>query len=127
MGSPDWWRDRLLERLSQRCAEVKRFEDYYEGRHPVPSVPKRLTDAAFAEATAAYKNLASLGITNWVKLVADAPAERLAVSGFRFGDQPAWDKDAWLIWQRNHLDADSPLVHDNSLQTGTSFVLVWAD
>lgn len=127
MGSPEWWRDRLLERLSERAAEVKKHEDYYEGRHPVPSVPKRLTDAAFAEATAAYKNLANLGVTNWVKLVADAPAERLAVVGFRFGEEPDWDKDAWLIWQRNHLDADSPLVHDNGLQTGTSFALVWAD
>lgn len=127
VGSPEWQRDRLLAELDQRRTKVKVNEDYYLGNHPVPSPPERLSPAAFAEALRAYRNLARLGVTNWVKLVADAPSERLAVTGFRFGEEPEADPEAWLIWQRNHLDADSALVHDNALQTGQSFALVWAD
>lgn len=125
--TPESLRDTLLERLSERAAKVKRNEDYYLGDHPVPTPPERLSPEAYAEAHRAYSNLAKLGITNWVKLVADAPAERLAVTGFRFGDEHKADPEAWLIWQRNHLDADSALAHDNALQTGQSFALVWAD
>jgi hypothetical protein len=122
-----WQRDRLLQKLSERGRDVKRLEGYYSGEHPVPAPPERLSPEAYAEAVAAYRALAKLGVTNWVKLVADAPAERLTVIGFRFGEGTTADSEAWRIWQRNHLDADQALVHDNALQTGQSFVMVWAD
>ena len=127
MGSAEWWRDRLVKELVARQAKVKLLEDYYRGEHPLPTPPKRLKPSVMAEARRAYSHLMRLGVTNWVKLVADAPSERLEVIGFRFGKPDTTqdaDQAAWRIWQANSLDADSALVHDNALQTGTSFVLI---
>lgn len=128
MGSEiEQLRDHLLTGLDERARRVQTLEAYYTGDHPQPKPPGKLDPAAFREAVAAWRSLTRLGVTNWVKLVADAPANRIAVTGFRFGDATSGDDDAWRIWQRNHLDADQALVHDNALQTGQSAVLVWAD
>lgn len=124
-SSPEHWRDLLRVELMQRRARVDKLERYYRGKHPLPEPPKRLKHSALEEARKAYETLMALGVTNWVKLVADAPSERLEVTGFRFGEETAAaDAEAWKIWQSNHLDADSGLVHDNALITGQSFVLV---
>ncbi|WP_328742897.1 phage portal protein [Streptomyces caniferus] len=86
---------------------------------------------------------------NWTGLVIDAPAERMGVSGFRFGNQEAddapageppadgksapaprksktktADDEANRIWQENHMDADSDLVHYGALSQRRAFVLV---
>ena len=83
------------------------MEAYYEGDHPLPTPPQHLPPAAYREAVKAWRSMTAMSITNWVKLVADAPAERLAVTGFRSASSgPAGDEEAWRIWQRNHLDAD---------------------
>lgn len=126
--SPEWWRDRLLGELVVRNREVSKMEAYYEGDHPLPTPPQHLPPAAYREAVKAWRSMTAMSITNWVKLVADAPAERLAVTGFRSASSgPAGDEEAWRIWQRNHLDADQALVYDNALQTGSSAAIVWAD
>lgn len=127
LRTAEWWRDRLLKQLLHRRIRVSQLERYYEGKHPLPSPPKRLQASVLAEARKAYSHLMELGITNWVKLVADAPSERLEVVGFRFGEPSATqkaDQGAWRIWQANNLDADSALVHDNAFHTGNSAVLV---
>lgn len=133
LGSAEAWRDKLRLELQKRRTKVDRLERYYDGCHPLPDPPARLKGQALEEARRAYANLMRLGVTNWVKLVADAPSERLEVVGFRFGDPAvaqsasgalSADQRAWRIWQANHLDADSQLVHDNAFQTGQSFVLV---
>ena len=52
--------------------------------------------------------------------------ERMKPVGFRMGadDTPGGDSEAWRIWQANHLDADSPLVHRASLAMGDAYVIV---
>lgn len=126
-GSPEWWRDRLAKRLDAQVARVDRLEAYFDGDHPLPQPPAGLTEEVFREALRAFTTLARMGVTNWVRMIARAPAERLAVTGFRFGESLAGDDVAWGIWQRNHLDADSRLAHDTSLALSTSYVTVWAD
>lgn len=126
-GSPEYWRDRLVEELMRRRAHVLRLEDYYNGKHPMPEPPKRLSPSAFDAARRAYIELMRMGVTNWVKLVADAPSERLEVVDIRSiaeSGRQTPDKSAWRVWQEYDLDAQSMLVHDNALQTGTSFVMV---
>ena len=123
-GTAAWWRDRLLQALNVRALQVTTLENYYLGEHPLPSPPGKLDPRAHVAARNAWRELTRLGVTNWVKLVADAPAERMAVTGFRFGETKD-DGAAWRIWQANHLDADQALVHDNALQTGSSAVIVW--
>lgn len=122
-GSPDSWRDALAAELVSRRARITKLESYYNGDHPLPAPPKRLQPSAFNEARRAYAALMSMGVTNWVKLVADAPAERLEVIDLRFGDQGKPSAEPWAIWQENELDSQSLLVHDNALQTGQSFAM----
>lgn len=122
-GSPEHWRDRLLARLAERRREVDEMLVYYEHGGPMPSLPHSATDRSRAE----YRYLTRLGVANWTGVVADAPASRLAITGFRFGESINGDQDAWKIWQRNALDADSGLVHAAGLQTGSACALVWGD
>lgn len=125
-GTPEWWRDRLLKRLEEeQQPRVALYERYYQGDHPLPSPPQRML--GYAEARTAFENLSTLGITNYVKLVPDAPAERLRVEGFRFGEveNAKADPEAWRIWQRNHLDADADALHHKALVTGQTYMLVW--
>jgi len=125
--TPTQWRDLLRGELQKRRPEIQRLEDWYNGDHPLPSPPKRLGTAAFEQARRAYQDLMEMGVTNWVKLVADAPAERLEVVDIRSitnaGTQSI-DRTGWDRWQRYDLDAQSILVQDNALQTGQSFVMV---
>lgn len=124
LGSPDYWRDRLFAQLLVRRTEVTRLENYYRGIHPLPSPPERLSRDAFREAERAFRSMAKMGVTNWVKLVADAPAERLEPVGYRSTLGADAERRAWRIWQENDLDEQAPLLHDNALQTGQGFVLV---
>ena len=135
-GTPETWRERLLKALEGQAKEIERYQKYYDGHHPVPEPPKSLNSFdVFREACRAYNSLARMGVTNFTRLVADAPANRLKVTGFRFsdrteGDQAAGesrDDQAWAIWQRSHLDADQGLVHTTALSTGQSYALIWGD
>jgi len=125
--TPEQLRDRLLAVLEHRSRAILGLERWYDGDHPLPAPPERMT--RYEDAANAFRDLSRMGVTNYVSLVPDAPADRLQVTGFRFGD-PANarnDDEAWRIWQRNHLDADSRLVQHKALVAGNSFVLVWPD
>ena len=63
---------------------------------------------------------------NWAELIVNAVAERLQVTGFRFGSE-ADNELAWTIWQANCLDADSELVQTDALTMGSSYLLVQPD
>lgn len=119
VGSPEWWLHQLLEQQRRRRPELERFENYYEGRHPLIFITAKWRET-FANMLASLND-------NWMALVVDAVEERLHIDGFRVGDDPAGDKDSWKIWQRNCLDADSELAHTVALYAGTCPVMVWAD
>jgi hypothetical protein len=118
-GSPQWWLKRLSAQLSSRREKIARYDRYYSGEHPLA-----FATAKFRESFGGlFKELAD----NWCEVVVDAVEERLDVDGFRFGSEPEADKDAWEIWQRNQLDADSELTHCEALVTGYGYALVWAE
>lgn len=123
-GSPEATLDRLLRALDARKASIENLERYYAGDHPLPTMP---TSNQAMQAETAYRRLLQMGRTNWCRLVADAPGERLQVTGFRSGLDQSVDAEVWDLWQRNQLDADSALVHSTALVTGQAFALVWAD
>lgn len=116
-GSPAWWLAQLEKRLLARQPEIIKADNYYEGNHELKFVSDKYREA-FA------KMLRDLS-DNWMALVVDAVEERLHVEGFRVGDGIETDKDAWQIWQRNHLDADSELLHQKTLTTGVGYAMVW--
>jgi hypothetical protein len=115
--SPEWWLVQLHRRLMVRAPKVRMFEDYYDGHHPLSFV----TTEYRQEFATMLRGVSD----NWMALVVDAVEERLHVEGFRMGDDPAGDTDAWRIWQENCLDADSEMLHSTALQTGSAFALVW--
>lgn len=104
--------------LEWRQLDLARYSDYYEGAQQLVYTTEKWRRA--------FGGLFTQFSDNWCALVVDAVEERLNVEGFRFGDQ-AGDTDAWEMWQRNGLDADSTIAHIDALIYGVSYALVWAD
>jgi hypothetical protein len=100
--SPAWWVARLYKRLSDRRAEIDFFNDYYTGNHPLPWVAPQARDE--------FRRLVQMTRSNYMGLVCDAVSERLAIEGFRFGDDANADADTWRIYQANNLDSDTDMA-----------------
>jgi hypothetical protein len=113
------WRDLLLAKLTARRPAIETRMAYYAGEHVLPKAPKNAAEA--------YRRLLQTARTNWCRLIVDAVAERLSVTGFRFGDTETGDEQAWLMWQANSMDADHELAHNDALVCGSTFVMVWPD
>lgn len=116
IGSPVWWADRLHTELRSRRSDVDLFRRYADGDHDDPTVEER--------ASRAFRRILGLSKTNLSGLIIEATAERMAVQGFRFGDEPTADVDAWRIWQGSDFDAESELLISEALTVGRSFVMV---
>jgi hypothetical protein len=103
--------------LTLRASLADLADDYYRGNHLL-----RFASDEFREYFATRYNGFS---DNWVGVVADAPVERLTVTGFQPDGEA--DKEAWRVWQVNNLDADSQLGFLASVLAAHSYVLVWGD
>lgn len=117
--SPEQWRDQLLAALGARKKMITECDAYYRGEHRMA-----FTTAQYRQH---FGNLFGAFADNWCDLVVDASAERLRVEGFRFGEDTAADKEAWEIWQRNKLDAESDMAHVDAIKLGCVYALVGAD
>lgn len=117
-GSPEWWVDRLSRKLEGRRQDYERLEAYESGDHPLPEGDERARDL--------FKVFQRKARTNLCGLAVSSVRERLKVVGFRTGGSSTneVDKEAWRIWQANHLDADSDLVHDAALTYRDAYVIV---
>jgi len=118
-GSPLDIASKLLVNLNNRAPDIKRLQDYYDGRHRLAYSSQKFRNA--------FGGLFSAFADNWMPLVVDAVEERLNVEGFRYGENPDADKDAWAIWQNCGLDALSQLGHSTALTLGDSYAIVWGD
>ena len=117
--TPLWWVDRLAQRLRERRPQIDRDDAYYRGDQPLLFASDKFR--------VAFGGLFTGFADNWCELVVDAVEERMNVEGFRFGEDRSGDRDAWHIWQRNGLDADSQIAHTEMLACRESYALVWAD
>jgi hypothetical protein len=112
---------RLVETLEaellRRRTEIDRNEAYYRGTQPL----KYASDEFRKYHGARYAEFSD----NWVQVVADAPVERLTVTGILPSGMTEADKESWRVWQMNALDADSQLGFLGAVNSGRSFVLVW--
>jgi hypothetical protein len=104
--------------LTMRAAKADLADDYYRGLHTLKFASDEFREY-FAKR---YNEFAD----NWVPVVADAPVERLTVTGFRPYDSDI-DKEGYRVWQVNNLDADSQLGFTAAVLAGRSFCLVWGD
>ncbi len=125
---------KLAKQLGEDASALKRFNDYYLGRHPLAFASDRFQDA-FGGMFGAFAD-------NWCPLVVDSLRQRLHVTGFRFpppdnadgqpgdpggpnvADPAKGDREAWDMWQGNFLDADSDVGHTDAMVFGRSFVSV---
>lgn len=111
--SPEWWINRLYKQLVNRREEIEFFNDYYTGNHPLPWVAPQARDE--------FRRIVQMTRSNYMGLVVDATAERLAIEGFRFGDDATADKDTWRIFQANNLDSDSDMAWLEALIAKVSY------
>lgn len=115
--------DQLYARLAERRQEVRKFEDYAEGRHPL-----RLGSE---EWSTDHANRFKGWSDNWCGVVASAPGERTALDGFRVGDdddiQSPDEKELWRQWDLNEMPSQASQGFLASRVARRSSVLVWGD
>lgn len=121
--SPVWWVKRLHKQLLERCRtghdrlSIDDLDLYYRGRPTrLPWLPEQARDE--------FYRLLALTKSNYMGLVIDATAERLAVEGFTIGDSDEADAETWDIWQGSNFDNDSDQAILEALITGQSYALV---
>ncbi|MFF4489426.1 phage portal protein [Streptomyces sp. NPDC001544] len=114
--SPEWWRDRLYDKLVKRSNETKVFDDYYECEHPLPHLHER--------ARAPFRRLLKMARANYCELVVDAFVGRLEVAGFQSDVEGDRDQEAWALWQDNNLDGGSQLAFLEAAIHGTAYLMV---
>jgi Phage portal protein, SPP1 Gp6-like len=117
--TPDWFRDKLYERLRKQQDEFAFFDAYYTGNHPLPFVTPQARDE--------FRRIIKMTRSNVMGLVCDATAERENLEGFQLGDDEAADRESWRIWEANGLDSDSDMAWLESLIGGRSYFLVGPD
>jgi hypothetical protein len=117
--SPEWWMSRLYKRIAAQRDEFEFFNDYYSGNHPLPWVAPQARDE--------FRRIVQMTRSNYMGLVCDATAERLAIEGFRFGKDATADDATWRIWQANNLDSDSDMAWLEALIGARSFFHVGAN
>jgi SPP1 Gp6-like portal protein len=110
----------LAMELRRRRPIMWQHDDYYRGEHRLMFASEQFRKY-FGDR---YTKFAD----NWTQVVADAPVERLNISGFRLANEDSgYDKDLWSIWQQNDCDEQSDLAFLEAVITGRSFALVWGD
>lgn len=108
-------------KLDWQAGRAWRYLLYYDCEQIIPALLN-------TDERRAFRDFLQEARANWCELVVTAVAERLQVTGFRFGGAGTPTSDlAWQIWQANGMDADAELVQTDALVTGSSFALVQPD
>lgn len=113
-GTPDWWLDRLYKRLRDRAPQIRLWDDWYSGRHPVPQ--------GYEDAEPLFQRLMETVGLNMLKLVTDAPLARMEIVGFKVDGQNS--DDVWQVWQDNNFDLGSELVRQEKMALSEACVMV---
>lgn len=93
------------------------MDRYYRGDHPLPFVPRTLK--------VEFQSMLARSRSNFMRLVVDAPAQRLRVQGFRPEGSESDDDSAWDRWRASGMDADVNLAITDSMVMGRSPLSVW--
>src|SRR5439155_21031991 len=94
--------EKLYKRLGHRAVMVQQADEYYRGRHPLAFASQKWREYHADR----YKHFSD----NWCAPVANSPAERLRIDGFRLSDAPKPDgpeKQLWDDWLANDMEAQS--------------------
>lgn len=114
-------RDVLAEglwRLQENEKPWLRRQKYYDGEQCLPYAPEGVNEE--------YLELRKQAIANWLKLVADAPIQRVRAVGFRTGKGKR-DKPANARWQANKMDSRQRAVYQDMMVHGRGLTGVWVN
>ena len=115
--------EKLYNRISHRSTEITTLESYYEGKQPLAY--------ASDEWRKFHQNRYNGFSDNWCGVVANAPAERLHVEGFKLDTSTVKATDSesqlWRDWLDNEMDIQSSQGFLGSIVAKRSHVLVWGD
>ena len=115
-GTPEWWRDRLLDRYKDDVEDRELNAAYYDSINPSPEMLENVGSV--------YRRLLGLSKTPWGRLVVDITAERLSVNGFRVGGTEV-DEQLWVDFRKSRMEALQRQIHREALALGTSYASVW--
>ena len=115
-GQPEWWRDRLYKKITERRPYIQFMDDYYSGNHPLPWLP--------SQAREEFRRILAMTRSNYMGLVCDAQVERMIVQGFRIGDTAEADKETWRIFQANNMDSDLDQGFLEATKSGAAYLMV---
>jgi len=113
-GTPEWWLNRLVQRLVDRQSRYDVLEAYVEGNHPLPDGDERYV--------VALKSMQRKARTNYIGMVTRTPVERMTIKAIRVAGEI--DDDAAQVWSSNNMDYQSPIVHLTAASLGDNYILV---
>lgn len=111
--------NRLTAELDSRRNDVETFDAAYAGEHKLQFASQDFQEF-FAKRYTKFSD-------NWCGIVADAPHERLEITGFRLDGQDKGDDGLWRAWRDNDADALSDLAFLDAIIGKRTYALVWGD
>lgn len=113
---------RLTDDLRARQPDVLLFDEYYRG---LRSKLKYASDQFRDYFARRYQGFSD----NWTQVVADAPHERLKVTGIRPAGSGSreTDMELWEDWKRNEADYESGKAFLEATIGKRAYALVWGD
>ena len=117
VNSPAWWLHRLVGRLLMDTPRMVLMDRYYRGAHPLPYVPRVLKTE--------FRRMLARSRSNFMRMVIEAPSQRLKVQGFRAPGSEAADAEAWDRWKAAGMIAGSNMTITDSMVMGRSYLSVW--
>lgn len=109
--------ERLATELNRRRTDIETFDAAYRGEHKLQFASEDFRDF-FADRYSRFSD-------NWCGVVADAPHERLEITGIRLGNDD--DADLFDAWRHTDADQGSDLAMLDAIIAGRAFALVWGD
>lgn len=109
----------LLNELKKRSVEVDDLMDAYDGSHSLQFASPNFRDF-FDDRYERFSD-------NWCGVVADAPHERLEITGIRLPGQQDGDADLFADWRRTDSDALSDLAFLDAIIAKRAYALVWGN
>lgn len=111
--------NKLAIELELRKPTIIEYENGYRGTHSLTFASEDFRQYFGSQ----YSKFAD----NWCGIVADAPHERLEITGIRLPGTKTGDDTLWDAWRRNDADVFSDLAFLDAIVSKRAYAMVWAD
>lgn len=111
--------NKLVRELAERQSDIETLDKAYRGEFALHYASDDFQEF-FARRYQEFSD-------NWCGIVADAPHERLEVTGIRLKGDESGDSALWDVWRESDADALSDLAMLDAIIAKRAFALVWAD